>query len=96
MIGSEDGEAPGRGLLFVSRWFPFQLVCVIITVAARSGEEYGLDRIVYVTLFFYSVGCAEHLRGSGRLLLKRGEPIPEPPEWHKKCFGKLGIKIWGE
>ena len=23
----------------------------------------------------------------------KGEPLPEAPEWHKKCFAKLGCKI---
>ena len=40
------------------------------------------------------IWCIIHRRVVRAWLL--GEPIPEPPEWHKKCFSKLGIKIWEE
>ena len=50
--------------------------------------------ILICILVLITIWCFIHRRVVRAWLL--GEPMPEPPEWHKKCFGKLGIKIWEE
>ena len=50
--------------------------------------------ILICILVLITIWCFIHRRVIHAWLL--GEPMPEPPEWHKKCFGKLGLKIWEE
>lgn len=50
--------------------------------------------ILICILVLITIWCIIHRRVIRAWIL--GEPMPELPEWHKKCFGKLGIKIWEE
>ena len=50
--------------------------------------------ILICILVLITIWCFIHRRVIRAWLL--GEPMPEPPKWHKKCFGKLGLKIWEE